>query len=142
MADSNILAKAERALSAYLTQAGVTATIYTGEGNSDKSAPCAICVADSAEVADGLEYTGNRNITASVTVKSIAADDTGTDHDTLVQAVGDALNSDGLVAGLSAYTGFTCIGAYNLGESLAQDSDCWVSEFRLFLHACPSDVDA
>ena len=142
MADSNILAKAERAFSAYLTQAGVTATIYTGEGNSDKLAPCVICVVDSAEVEPGLEYTGNRNLTALISVKSVASDDTGTDHDELVQLVGDALNSDGLVAGLSAYTGFTCIGAYNLGESLSQDGDCWVSEFRLFIHACPSDVDA
>jgi hypothetical protein len=142
MADSNLLTKSGLALSAYLTSAGVTATIVSGEGNTDKVLPLVSCIADSAATIEGQEFTGNRAVTATVEVRSIAADDAG-EHASLAQQVGDALNSDTLAADLTAaLDGFTCIGAVNQGEDLSTDGDTWLSSFKLTMWACPSDLSA
>ena len=140
MADSNILKKTGAALSAYLTSAGVTANLYTGEGNDDKALPCVSCIGLSSETITGLEFTGNRSVRAQVEVRSLAADDAG-EHAALVQQVGDALNITTLADSLStALSGYTCLGAIPTGEEQDTDGDAWLHVFNLDLWGCCSDL--
>lgn len=139
MAESNILTKTADAMKQYLSDGGITASIYAGESNEDKSLPCVSVISVSGDVIDGQEFTGNRAVTVEVEVRSAAAGDTG-EHDTLVKEVGDLLNSTTLEADLSSSLDeFTCIGAIPGGETSGADGDAWLSTFRWTLWVCASD---
>lgn len=142
MADSNIVKKSGLAWSAYLTSAGVTATIVVGEGNTDKALPLVSVISVSSNVIEGQEFTGNREVTTEIAVVANAHDEANTGaFAALVQQVGDLVNTTTLAADLTAaLAGFTCIGVINVGESNDTDGDVMRSTFTLALLCCPSDL--
>jgi hypothetical protein len=144
-----VLSKTRQALVAYLTAQNITGlTIYDGKGSSEKAAPCAICNAASAT--EDIPGTGNFWVDVEVTLKTVAAVDSGEDEATpkdnsevFATAVSNALFDDEFPANLSSVLeDFHCFGVGDdAGHESGEDGDCWAETWRFQLLCCASDME-
>jgi len=150
---SRILSKNDQALKAYLVSVLPAGTkVFAGKEITDKSAPCVLVLSESSKVPVGEEFTGNRLVQTSVTVKTSPADpaDPAGDSDTLVSLVFDALQPGGpgdfsalpalLNALVPAIVDYTADFSRVTGEEQelpGESGDFWWDVINLEIHCYP-----
>jgi len=129
----------ETALTNYLTDQSVGATVYSGLVSTDKDLPCVICQASAAE--EDPIYSGNYRVECSVMVKDTAA--AGSVFDAVAEAVRDALRIDNasLAAALEAQSTALTVFAASAPhrQEWSTEEDCWVENNLVELYCCPRE---
>ena len=145
MADSFLLQKAEQAVASVLATpaASVSATVFQGKSDDDKTIPCVIVGATSASE-DDPPFSANKWITVEVTCKYTAlpelAEDTVDLSNTLTATIQDALRDDAFATSLSsAVSGFHCYCVMYDGESRETDDSNWFEPYFMRLYCCAKD---
>jgi hypothetical protein len=131
--------KVESALVSYLGAASLpTENIFAGMASGDKTAPCVICKAQSAE--EDTMGSGNFRVTCRIVAKGLAADGL-TAFDTLCDAVRSAIGVNDLHAQLAAAVdGFTVWGtSANTKVEWDTDEDCWTESMEVEIYCAATD---
>lgn len=152
MGSHRILELTDAALVAYLISegAGTADDVFPSKSVGDKSLPCTICEAGSWGSPDGMEYTGNSEVSAVVTVKTAGfisdsattIDDSGSRvsatfdsfYNPDPQALGAAITAAAEAAGLT----MTCIACRVTGGDRSFEGGAWMNSINLDLLCCPS----
>lgn len=144
---NNITQLVQQAGALYLDGQALTeiSNIYEGLQNVDKQFPCVVVLCKRAEAEE--VYDGNWSADLVIRVESQASDTTETQHharagEVFSKFMGDASTLETDLSG--SLTGFTAIKIYprlQVWDLVTQDeSQYWVSEIRLTVKCCGSDV--
>ena len=148
MASHRILDLTDSALVAYLIAqgAGDAADVLPGKAVGDKALPNTVCDSSSWSAPSGMEFTGNAEVQASITVNSAAFDADGNDMAAAsaarVAATFDPFyepDPSTLGAAITAATsGMTVIAARVTGGDRSFADGAWHDSISLELLCCPS----
>lgn len=148
MGSHRILDLTDSALAAYLVSlgAGTTDDVLTGKAVGDKTLPNTICDSSSWGSPDGMEFTGNASVSATITVNTAAfnadGDDMAAAAATRIAATFDAFYEPDpatLGAAITAATsGMTVISCRVTGGDRTFADGAWHDSINLELLCCPS----
>lgn len=152
MASHRILELTDSALVAYLISlnAGTADDVFPGKSVGNKALPNTVCDSQSWAEPDGMEYTGNAMVSATVTVntEAFSADSETTVDDSAArvsstfdpfyengpQSLGALITAAAVAAGVT----MTCIAARVTGGDRAFSDGAWHDSINLELLCCPS----
>lgn len=145
---SNLASKLEQAAAVLAAaSAGANATVFTGQSDLDKDAPCIICAADQETAEEDPPFTGNFWIDLEIQVKGIAAIDADglapkAAYDTLVATTFDTFSATALLANLNGagIADFTCQGFVPKGPGFRTEEDAWVNTLSFRIYCCASTL--
>lgn len=129
--------KLETAFKAFLDAQSLGASVFTGFGSDDKTAPCVVCKLTSAE--EDPMTSGNWHCLMDISVRDIAS--SASTHSAVADAVRNAIWTDSIASDLNGQGQAIFVHGLSAPAKIQFDTveDCWIEIFTIELMVSDTD---